>query len=991
MNHLDLVIIDRYADGLLTSLEADQVATHVARCTSCSKLLSALRDAAPASTTAGASPTRSLTALQPATDIDESLLPPGTLIDRYVVLYTIAAGGMGVVYAAYDPQLDRKVALKLLRHLPARDGALAQARLLREAQAVARLSHPNVVSVYDAGKHSDRVFVALELVEGQHLRAWLHERSRPWRAVLQVALAAGRGLAAAHAAGLVHRDFKPENVLVGADGRARVADFGLVGPAREPEASSRPQELARPAATEFLTQAGAVMGTPGYMAPEQVRGQGSDARTDQFAFAVTLIEALTGERPRANAAPHAPRGVPAAVMRALSRGLLEDRARRFASMDALLTALERAAAARTRRSMAMAVAVVAAVSLIAGGLRLRNQTSLCHGGDDRFATAWNPARAKAVELAFLSTNSPLAADSSVAVGRLMDDYRRGWTTAYADACEATHMRREQPEHVLGLRMACLDRRRREVEALSSLFAHADRDMVHRAAQATSALSPVAACDDVERLMAQIKLPDDAVLHRDADRIHGELVEVKELLDVARYADGETRAARLVDRAVALGYAPLLAEALALRGESLDRAGRPLQAAHVLAQAEMEAQVARNDALAVEISARLGKLLIRTTEYTAGLFWIEHGEALLARSGASPLMEAQLLEARAGFLAIQGKYDQGIPLLRQALSRKEQVLGPDHLALTETLSSLSQMLWPFPELPVALGYAERARAIVEKAHGSDHPEVAWLLRRVGAIYRLMNRHDDERDQAKHALEIYYKVLGPDHPDVAGARWDLATALEFLGDLRGALDQYLQALPVLERAYGPENLRVGEVIGSIATLQAALGDAAGAINGCQRTIAIERKALPESSPKQFPGWLCLGDALTAKGRWDDAASAYAKAEQLTLLGERPELELPPILDSQARLAVRRGRPADALPVLDRASKMLLQPSYRDETPRLASEMVLRARALDALGRSNEAAAEVQRALRILEASSAPNRIDLDQARDLMAALRRKRATR
>src|SRR3954453_18295126 len=160
-------------------------------------------------------------------------LPRGSAVGRYVVLERIGSGGMGVVYAAYDPELDRKVALKLLR--PDRAGAVGEAalRLQREAQAIARLSDPHVVAVYDAGTLGEQVFVAMEFVEGRTLREWLKAEPRSWSEILKAFLAAGRGLAAAHDAGLVHRDFKPDNVLLGGDGRVKVADFGLARPVGE--------------------------------------------------------------------------------------------------------------------------------------------------------------------------------------------------------------------------------------------------------------------------------------------------------------------------------------------------------------------------------------------------------------------------------------------------------------------------------------------------------------------------------------------------------------------------------------------------------------------------------------------------------------------------------------------------------------------------------------------------------------------------------------
>ena len=267
-------------------------------------------------------------------DVLPRMLPRGTNLSRYVVLDPIGRGGMGVVYAAYDPELDRKVALKLLRSdLSSTVSSLGRSQLLAEAQAMARLSHPNIITVFDVGTWNDEVFFAMEFVRGQTLRTEQADgQARPRRA-LDLYLAAGTGLAAAHQAGIVHRDFKPDNVLVGEDGRVRVTDFGLARTTEKVDAR--------------------MAGTPAYMAPEQWRGASANERTDQYSFCVALYEALYGERPvrpvgeRAASGPAGfppPRTarVPPGVVRVLQRGLQPEPAHRWPSMDALVAALREA-------------------------------------------------------------------------------------------------------------------------------------------------------------------------------------------------------------------------------------------------------------------------------------------------------------------------------------------------------------------------------------------------------------------------------------------------------------------------------------------------------------------------------------------------------------------------------------------------------------------------------------------------------------------------
>jgi hypothetical protein len=314
-------------------------------------------------------------------------------IDRFVVIDRIGSGGLGVVYSAYDPELDRKVALKLLQ--PGSGAEVARARLLREAKVMARLSHPNVLPVYDFGTSDGEVFLVLELVDGTDLRSWLEGR-RSWRDVVEMFRGAGRGLASAHAAGVIHRDFKPSNVLIDQHQTPRVMDFGLAG--------SRSQRVAPPAVeaagqdAHLSITSSRIAGTLAYMAPEQLLGQPVDARADQFAFCVALHEALYGYRPfrwtspeevaaamAAGAASVAPRNsrIPTWIYRVVARGLAIDPARRWPSMNALLAELDRVPRRIVRRGAV--VAAVLGVALCAGvaySSHLDERAAFCDGPSD---------------------------------------------------------------------------------------------------------------------------------------------------------------------------------------------------------------------------------------------------------------------------------------------------------------------------------------------------------------------------------------------------------------------------------------------------------------------------------------------------------------------------------------------------------------------------------------------------------------------------------
>ncbi len=371
-----------FFEGTLSDSAQREIEAHAAVCSPCRQLLAEL---ARSPSLAGVSPTI------PAAGDAHIDLQQGDEVGRFAILHRIGHGGMGVVFAAYDPKLDRKVALKLLRSSDDSSATPeeAQARLLREAQAIAHLSHPNVVSVYDVGTYKSEVYIAMEFVEGSTLTDWLRRYRRPWRDCLDKFLQAGRALAAAHGAGLAHRDFKPDNVLVGHDERVRVMDFGLARslfhdpPAQEGGADGV-FTLSVDGVSELnrsLTKTGAVLGTPRYMAPEQFLGHETDARSDQFSFCVAFYEALFRQHPfegktarvlledpdRAAMRPP-PEGtdVPAWLLRVLERGMQREPAKRYGSMELLLQeATPHRTASSTKRWVAVAGALAVAVMLLA--------------------------------------------------------------------------------------------------------------------------------------------------------------------------------------------------------------------------------------------------------------------------------------------------------------------------------------------------------------------------------------------------------------------------------------------------------------------------------------------------------------------------------------------------------------------------------------------------------------------------------------------------
>ena len=912
-------------------------------------------------------------------DADAQVPSPGTRIGRFVVLGTLGSGGMGIVVSAFDPDLDRKVALKLVRAATwAEFSSWGRDRLLREARAMARLSHPNVVTVHEVGTVDAQAFIAMEFATGGTLRAWCAAEVRPWREVLAVLIDAGRGLVAAHQAGLVHRDFKPENVLL-TEGGVRVADFGLVG--LSGDEVETPVSLEPVSATDPLTRTGALVGTPAYMAPEQHARDKAGPAADQFSFCVTAWETLhrvhpfaTGSYPELvenvkRGVPVAPAtgDVPAWVRDALLRGLRPSPADRWPSMEALLEALERDPEAVRRRRLG-AVGLIAASAVVGAAAMIalaRGETAAaprCQNMASKLGGVWDGAVQARVQDAFRATGKPYADDTFHGVAARLDGYTSSWVAARTDACEATHVRGEQSEALLDLRMACLDRRLGELRALTAVLEAGGADVLDDAPGATSQLAPLAACADVDALRAIVPPPADPAQRRAVDQLRQELARAKALEDAGRYRDGLALAASLALRARDLAHAPILAEALHRRGSLEERVSQAPAAITTLEEALLQASEARDDALA----ARIWPDLVYAA-YSAGRAgdagrMQPAAEAALRRAGNEPLDEARLRNALGGVYAAQARYEEARPSYERALALRTRALGPDDPLVALSLDNLGKVLQDQGKYAEARRYHEQALAVWQKALGSEHPAAGSALYELGNLAMREGRYDDalglhqralvlrekalgpeheligeslaaigtvymqsgayaqSRPYYQRALAMREKTLGPEHPAVASSLNDLGNALEATGDRDGAQARFERALATWEKAVGPAHPDVAVTLLNLANVANLRDDHAGARRHLERALAIYEKALGANHPDVGGALTNLGYTAADEGKLEEARQLQERALALWERAFGPDgTRLAYPLTGLAEVLVRLGRVDEGRAAAERAVKI------------------------------------------------------------------------
>ena len=699
--------------------------------------------------------------------------PDPIIIGRHHVLRRIGEGGFGAVYEAFDPQLERKLAVKVLR--VGLDDPDATERALREAKLAAAVSHPNVVAVFDVGlldrveELGSGVYLAMELVDGDTLAAWMLEhRSAPWREVVPIFVQAGRGLAAAHASGVVHRDFKPANVLLGPADRVRVVDFGLASLAgRGSEGGDGPS------------------GTPAYMAPEQHRGETSDARTDIYAFCVALYEALCGALPFAPSETDSllktkerlglrwPNRIPAHLQAAVERGLSPDPAQRFEAMPALLEALERDPQATRRRWALAGIGLVAAVGLgyvLAARAPTEDATTAC-------ATPSDPALdydATAIGAAFERTEIGYAADAWARADAQLREQLASLEAARVRVCEDREVLGRSAPQLLARRERCVQRREAELRSLIELFEQADAETVAHAVEATYALEDPSVCN-VSVVPPSEPAAFDEHERELADDVEDLIARLSALELLGAYASAEPLIDELIDRAELLPRSSSRAEAYLVAARMRKAAGDETQAEELGQRAALEAEASADDLLTARAKTFLAGLVgYDMSRIDEGLLWARNAEAALRRAGDTPAVEAEFHRVVGSLYHRKGDFERSREHLEQALDIRIELHGERHPRVATARGNLATVAWRLGDLDSAERAHREALETRVEAFGPDHPVVATTIAHLGLLSLGRDDYESAREKLERALALQQAALPAVHPDLARSHQFLGMA-------------------------------------------------------------------------------------------------------------------------------------------------------------------------------------------------------------------------
>jgi tRNA A-37 threonylcarbamoyl transferase component Bud32/tetratricopeptide (TPR) repeat protein len=876
-------------------------------------------------------------------------LSPGALVDRYQILSFVGRGSFGLVYAAFDPKLDRRVALKLLHG----DGGTGEDRFLGEVRAMAKVSDPGVVAIYDAGQFENRSYIAMEFIDGATLRAWLADKPRDLDAITSAFIQAGRGLAAAHAAGVIHRDFKPDNVLVRGNGTVAVSDFGLAE--RAGRSSSEDEWL---------------VGTPAYMAPEALRREAVDVRADVYSFCVSLYEASFGTHPfpagsiaellaAIERGPRIPRDsrLPRHVREVVLAGLASTPSDRPQSMGLLLRALQHDPRSKRRWIAGAAIAVAATTALVVRSTQTSDPASSCSvRAHDQINAIWGPSRRAAVRGALESSKSPIGRDAGARVEIVLDRYAASLQTAWIGACEARESK-SSPADLTQRRINCLERRREHLAALAETLAHPDERTVLNASTATYALPAVETCGGERWLPGQSPHQADSRF----SEAHAALANAQVLADLGHTAEGLAALVSPLELARETGDRALEAEARLVEGD-LRRAVEPRAAEAPLHAAAIAASAAGR--LDLEAAAKI--LLVQTLAHSQlrldeVALAAKYAEAVVDRLG-DPIMTADYRYSRALAEWSIGGSGRSLPFDIGTLIAQLSVHGEDHPKTAEAQNNLAVSLFELERLDLSIALERRALETRERLQGREHPETLNAQGNLAYAFA-------ERGEIAEAVRLQESVaagrerlFGADYFLLSETWLRLSRLYQWeLGRPDDAVRAARQALAIDAKEFGEDASESIASAANLARILAAHSEHVEADRISARALAVADKNLPPDHLLARTALLARGYALERGGRCNDAVPLLERLDRLSADVSTGRSDLSAGLQALARCRIALGDLPAAVTLLVRAVT-LREETRGAQSPLVADALIELSAFYRAQRRRAEAITAAERAVRL-----------------------------
>lgn len=865
MSHPDDAALSEYAQGDLSGEGLRAIEGHLASCDACRGLVARL-----------------LQVLEPSRAHGPH---KGLVVGRYVVLDAVGAGALGEVFSAHDSTLERTVALKwLYPSVGGVDRDTLRARLLAEARTLAKVQHPNVVAVHDVLAHEGADVIVMELVQRARSLRQLAETRGPWMTTVARFIAAARGLAAAHQAGVIHRDFKPDNVLLDGAGRVVVVDFGL---ARAADVVASP--------TSPASKRSALSGTPAYLAPERWQGRAADEASDQFSFCVALFECLAGRLPfaarelqerqaevRAGPPSLASTGVSRRVEAALRRGLSFEPAARWPSMGALADELELALSAPRRQQhrllgVGVLLAAVGLFTLTASRSRAR-----CDDADAPARALWTTPRADAVRVALLGTRHPAAEALAPKVEAALTRYADALAEGRTRACRATAFEGDS-DALLTLRHACTSRRASDFDALVRGLEAADGKTVERAVLAIESLPPAADCFEPASLTAVEPMPGGPA-RLAVEAVIPRVSAVRAMRQLGKVKDSVALAEAVTDEARRAGWRPLTSDVLLEWGAGLERLSRYDEAREKLVEGltlAVAASDARQGFAAAVALAYLDGVDRQRPE--AGATWVTVGHALGEPAKVRGTAEAVRLGNVEAVMAMRaGKAADAATLLTALEAQLTSAGGLRTINGARLLTNLSAAQRESGRAAEGVATAKRSLELMESLLSPNHPDVASAVNNLGSALADLGRLDEAEPYFRRSIALREALFGPEALALATPHYNLGELALRRGDGKTALEEYGRSRALVEQARGPDeddvwDSKMGE------------GLALGLLGRHAESLTLLEAVWPQLVARKLPAWnlaqakLGLAASLRALGK-EPARVAQLLREVLALEGPR-----------------------------------------------------------------------------------------------------------